>query len=91
MSLVDQMEASSVAVGRLVWQSYSEFTQLHFDGMRASSSDRANAELCALNSNYCRQYRCGGGRALARKYGVHAYDRWSVDELLMLVQGGVSG
>ena len=26
------------------------------------------------------------GRVLARKYGVHAYDQWSVDELLMLAQ-----
>lgn len=27
------------------------------------------------------------GRVLARKYGVHAYDQWSVDELLVLARG----
>lgn len=27
------------------------------------------------------------GRVLARKYGVHAYDQWSVDELLGLARG----
>ena len=27
------------------------------------------------------------GRVLARKYGVHAYDQWSVDELLALARG----
>jgi peroxiredoxin len=26
------------------------------------------------------------GRVLARKYGVHAYDQWSVDELLVLAR-----
>jgi hypothetical protein len=26
----------------------------------------------------------GDGRVLARKYGAHAYDQWSVDDLLGL-------
>jgi hypothetical protein len=28
------------------------------------------------------------GRVLARKYGAHAYDQWSVDELLALAREG---
>jgi hypothetical protein len=28
------------------------------------------------------------GRVLARKYGAHAYDQWSVDELLTLAREG---
>jgi hypothetical protein len=32
------------------------------------------------------------GRIVAQKYGVHAYDQWSVDELLAAAAaGGVAG
>lgn len=31
-----------------------------------------------------------GGRVLARKYGEHAYDQWSVDELLSHARAGVT-
>ncbi|WP_377272343.1 peroxiredoxin-like family protein [Peterkaempfera sp. SMS 1(5)a] len=33
----------------------------------------------------------GDGRVIACKYGEHAYDQWSVDELLALVPGAARG